>query len=101
MALGVKKIYLENWRSVLAMKDAHSRETYRHGFFANTIGAVDSAVAPIFIRNDEFYPFGTKIGYRDGEHYWFDASSYRHVQHISVPFWKTGENPLWKKWIAQ
>jgi predicted alpha/beta-fold hydrolase len=86
MALGVKKIYLENWRSVLAMKDEHSRQCFRNGFLAQTIGAVDNAVAPIFIRNDEYYPFGAKIGYRDGQQYWFDASSYRHVQNISVPF---------------
>lgn len=86
MALGVKKIYLENSKSVLAMKDAHSRQSYRNGFLASTIAAVDDAVAPIFIRNDEFYPHGIKIGYRDGEHYWFDASSYRHVKHVPVPF---------------
>ncbi|KAG7356564.1 alpha/beta fold family hydrolase [Nitzschia inconspicua] len=86
MALGVKKIYLDNWKSIRALKDDYSRQSFHKGLMASTIEAVDNAVAPIFIRNDEFYPYGVKIGYRNGEHYWFDASSYRHVRHISVPF---------------
>ncbi|KAL3911797.1 MAG: hypothetical protein SGARI_001471 [Bacillariaceae sp.] len=86
MALGVKKIYFENFKSVLAIKDEHSRQSLRNGFLASTLAKFDDATAPIFIRNDTYYPFAIKIGYRNGEHYWFDASSFRHVAHISVPF---------------
>lgn len=86
MALGIKNIYLENLKSVMAISDDHSRHCLRRGFFSSTIAKFDDATAPIFIRNEAFYPFGIKIGYTDGEHYWFDASSFRHVAHISVPF---------------
>jgi predicted alpha/beta-fold hydrolase len=86
MGLGIKKIYLENLKSIMAIQDDHSRHSLRKGFLAGTIARFDDATAPMFIRNDAFYPFGVKIGYMDGEQYWFDASSYRHVAHISVPF---------------
>jgi hypothetical protein len=32
------------------------------------------------------YHFGVKFGYTDKGEYWFDVSSYRHVQYINVPF---------------
>jgi predicted alpha/beta-fold hydrolase len=87
MALGIKKIYLENWKSVVTgMKDFHSKHCIRNGMTASTIAAFDNATAPIFIRNDSSYPFGVKIGYEDGESYWFDASSYRYLKHINIPF---------------
>lgn len=86
MALGIKKIYLENWHSLTAMKDFHSKQCIRDAMLAPTIGQFDQATSPIFIRNDNAYPFGVKIGYENGESYWFDASSYRYLRHISVPF---------------
>eukprot|EP00536_Pseudo-nitzschia_multiseries_P001692 jgi/Psemu1/234934/estExt_Genewise1.C_220010 len=86
MALGVKKIYLENWRTLVALNDKHSKETLKNGFLAPTIAAFDEALAPSLIRNNTVYPYETRIGYDDGEAYWFDASSYRYVRHISVPF---------------
>jgi hypothetical protein len=82
MGLGVKKVYLENWKTIRSMEDLHSRETFRNG----TIAQFDNAASPLFIRNDSLYPFKVKIGYNNGDEYWFDASSYRYIQFISVPF---------------
>ena len=53
---------------------------------APTIAQFDDAVAPTFVRNNPYYPFETRVGYEDGEAYWFDSSSYRYVKHIPVPF---------------
>jgi hypothetical protein len=86
MGLGIKKIYIENWKSVHGMKDANSKRSFRNGLLAPTIAKFDQSVAPIFIRNDSFYPFGVKVGYKDGNAYWFDASSYRYTRYISIPF---------------
>lgn len=86
MGLGVKKIHLENWRTIASMKDPHSRETFRNGMMSPTIAQFDNASSPLFIRNDSFYPFNVRIGYSNGEEYWFDASSYRYIRFISVPF---------------
>ena len=86
LALGVKKIYFENWRTMRAMNDARSKEILKKGLLAPTISAFDNAIAPALIRNHSMYPFYTRIGYDDGEAYWFDASSYRYIRHISVPF---------------
>jgi len=86
MALGVKKIFLENLRTIRGLNDSRSKEILKKGFLAPTISKFDNAIAPSMIRNNPHYPFETKIGYDDGEAYWFDASSYRYVRHISVPF---------------
>lgn len=86
MALGVKKIYLENLKQIRSMNDAHSQHILKKGFMAPTIAQFDDAVAPTFVRNNPYYPFETRVGYEDGEAYWFDSSSYRYVKHIPVPF---------------
>jgi predicted alpha/beta-fold hydrolase len=86
MALGVKKIFLQNLKAIRALNDSRSKEILKNGFLAPTISAFDNAVAPSMIRNNPHYPFETKIGYEGGEAYWFDASSYRYVRHITVPF---------------
>eukprot|EP00534_Pseudo-nitzschia_fraudulenta_P019306 CAMPEP_0201274440 /NCGR_PEP_ID=MMETSP0853-20130426/48965_1 /ASSEMBLY_ACC=CAM_ASM_000640 /TAXON_ID=183588 /ORGANISM="Pseudo-nitzschia fraudulenta, Strain WWA7" /LENGTH=256 /DNA_ID=CAMNT_0047581817 /DNA_START=87 /DNA_END=857 /DNA_ORIENTATION=+ len=86
MALGVKKIFLENIRKIHQMNDKHSLEILRHGFLAPTIARFDNAIAPLMIRNNPYHPFETKIGYENGEDYWFDSSSYRYIRHVSVPF---------------
>jgi hypothetical protein len=52
---------------------------------ARTIGDVDEALAPIFIRNKTWYPFETRVGYENAEAYWADASSFKYIKHISVP----------------
>ena len=40
------------------------------------------------VRNEPDHPFAARVGYEDGEAYWNDASSYRHVPHVSVPLMK-------------
>ena len=86
MALGVKKIFLENLKQIGSMNDSRSKHILKKGFMAPTIAAFDNAIAPSMIRNNPYFPFETRIGYEDGEAYWFDASSYRYIKHISVPF---------------
>jgi len=71
---------------VNAMKHSYHQHALRKSLLSPTIATFDDSAAPIFARNDPFYPYGFKIGYKDGESYWFDASSFRLVRHISVPF---------------
>mmetsp|Transcript_41225 Transcript_41225/g.44761 ORF Transcript_41225/g.44761 Transcript_41225/m.44761 type:complete len:541 (-) Transcript_41225:23-1645(-) len=86
MALGVKKICFENLKSFYSMKDSNSKAMLRKALLSPTIANMDNSAAPGFIRNDTHYPYGTKIGYESGKEYWFEASSYRYIQHISIPF---------------
>lgn len=86
MALGVKKIFLENYKQINGLKDTRSQEIIKQGFLAPTISKFDDAIAPCMIRNNPYFPFETKIGYENGEAYWFDACSYRYIRHITVPF---------------
>jgi predicted alpha/beta-fold hydrolase len=87
LSLGARKGVLQNLRSFLPMMK--SSEQFRNAtgkaLFASTIGEFDEAMAPIFIRNEQTYPFSVKIGYEDGEGYWHDASSYRVIRHVPVP----------------
>lgn len=86
LSLGARKGVLENFRKFLPMmKTPQYRTAIRRALLAGTIGEFDEAMAPIFIRNDDTYPFAFKIGYEDGESYWHDASSYRVIRHVSVP----------------
>jgi len=86
MALGVKKIYLENLKQIRSMNDKRSLHILKKSFLAPTIASFDDAIAPAMVRNNPYFPFETRIGYEDGEAYWFDSSSYRYIKHISVPF---------------
>jgi predicted alpha/beta-fold hydrolase len=86
MGLGVKKVYLENWKTIASMKDPHSREIFRNGLLSPTIAQFDNSASPLFIRNNTQYPFNVTIGYNNGDEYWFDASSYRYIRFISIPF---------------
>ena len=53
-----------------------------------TIGKLDDTVAPYLIRNDNRPPYASRIGFEDGEEYWWDSSSHRYVAHVSVPLLK-------------
>jgi len=53
-----------------------------------TIGRLDDAASPYLIRNDPHPPYAPRIGYEDGDAYWWDSSSHRHVAHVSVPLLK-------------
>jgi hypothetical protein len=50
-----------------------------------TLAGVDDALAPIYARNDPVYPFGFRVGFKNGEAYWMDGSSFRLIRFISVP----------------
>jgi predicted alpha/beta-fold hydrolase len=86
MALGIKKLFLQNWSAFSKMKDPTYKSAIRKGLLSPTIADLDRAVAPIVIRNEPFYPFATRVGYKNAESYWLDASSFRLIRHISVPF---------------
>ena len=87
LSLGARKGVLQNLRSFLPMMKSSEqfRNATRKALLASTIGEFDEAMAPIFIRNEQAYPFSVKIGYEDGEGYWHDASSYRVIRHVPVP----------------
>jgi len=86
LSLGARKGVLENRRNFLPMlKSPQYRIAIRKALLSSTIGEFDEAMAPIFIRNEQTYPFSFKIGYEDGESYWHDASSYRVIRHVPVP----------------
>jgi predicted alpha/beta-fold hydrolase len=85
LALGVKKTVLESWSSIRKFSDAHYQSRIRKAILAPSILDFDNAMAPIFIHNESVYPFAFKIGYKNGQEYYHDASSYRHIRHITVP----------------
>lgn len=55
---------------------------------ASHIHEIDEAFVPVTLRNEPYYPFTPRIGYKNGEEYWNDASSYRLIKHVSVPLLK-------------
>jgi len=87
MALGIKKFLVENWSSIrhFVFRDRGFRTAIRRALLVPTLGQVDDALAPTMVRNDPNYPFSFRVGYENGEAYWKEASSFRYVQHISVP----------------
>lgn len=85
MAMGVKKMILENLSTYRHMTDSYFRSALRKALLAVTLADFDRALSPVFIRNDPYYPFGVTVGYKSGEEYWREGSSYRYAPHISVP----------------
>ncbi|KAL3936886.1 MAG: hypothetical protein SGBAC_007885 [Bacillariaceae sp.] len=86
MGLGVKKMVLSHWKSFKQMTDSAFQSAFRTALLSSTIAKFDHAVAPHLQRNQAFYPHADRIGYKDGDAYWKDSSSYRLVRHISVPY---------------
>eukprot|EP00980_Cylindrotheca_fusiformis_P030423 scaffold24801_cov181-Cylindrotheca_fusiformis.AAC.1 len=86
MALGIKKIILEHWGTYKQMEDPNFLAAFRKLLLSSTIAQCDEAAAPYVKRNHPFYPYGGRIGYKNGDSYWRDSSSYRLVRHISVPY---------------
>jgi predicted alpha/beta-fold hydrolase len=87
LALGVKKTIVENWyaqRKMIA-QSPQFRSSIIRALTAVTLAELDDALAPIFARNDPVYPFGFRVGFKNGEAYWMDSSSFRHIRFISVP----------------
>lgn len=85
MALGVKKTILGHWKSFKQMTDPVYQSTIRAALLKSTIAKFDETVAPYLQRNQAFYPYSDRIGYKNGNSYWTDSSSYRLVRHIPVP----------------
>jgi hypothetical protein len=96
IALGAKRGLYNIYPSMKAMvrSSSYFRQCMRKGWNALTLADYDNAMAPIFCRNEPSYPFQYQIGYHHhpinktdaAADYWVDASSYRQVPHISVPF---------------
>ena len=83
---GVKLYLLKNMKAFSSgIAYPEIKRAMKSALVATTIDQVDAAVAPIVIRNDPHYPFASRIGYKNAEEYWADASSYRFIKHISVP----------------
>jgi len=85
MALGVKKSVLMNWSAFRGMKEPGFQAALRKAMLATTLGQFDDALAPMYARNDPYFPFAFRIGYKEGKSYWTDASSYRLSRYVSVP----------------
>lgn len=65
MALGAKKTLLEHyWTSFRHANDATTKECIKKALMAITIGEFDDALAPIMIRNEPFYPFSSRLGFK-------------------------------------
>lgn len=88
LAMGVKRSLLQN----LGVYSRHQERGFRHAMMkamaSRTIGQLDDAVAPYILRNESNPPFAHKIGFKDGNEYWYDSSSHRYVAHVSVPLLK-------------
>ena len=86
MGQGAKKYVIENMSSVRGMKDKHYLHALRNALLATTIASFDRSMAPYMLHNETTYPFSSILGYDDANAYWFEASSYRYVRDISVPY---------------
>lgn len=86
LGAGVKRTVLQSWKAFRDMSSClHFGNAIRQVMLSKTIGELDDAFAPYLIRNDPKHPFTTRVGYKDGEDYWRDASSNRYIQHVTVP----------------
>lgn len=85
LSLGARKGVVENLLTLRKMKSSYYQKRLRMALMASTMGEFDEALAPIFVKNNTFPPYQYEIGYKDGESYWHDASSYRYIRHINVP----------------
>ena len=86
LSLGARKGVLEHFLTLQRMTSHFFQERIRMAFMASTIGKFDEALAPIFIRNNPYPPYEPHCGYENAKEYWKDASSYRCIAHVSVPF---------------
>lgn len=104
MAWGVKlKVVaaLKTWRKTLVYPEF--RKAILGMLTATTIDQVDEAMIPVILRNEPVYPFAVHIGYESAEEYWNDCSSYRFVNHVSVPLLQiiAGDDPVVYKGFQQ
>lgn len=88
LGAGVKRSILSNFESFRQHHDPGFRRAMTKAMLAPTIGKLDDAAAPYLARNDPHPPYTPRIGFKDGEDYWWDSSSHRYVAHVSVPLLK-------------
>jgi predicted alpha/beta-fold hydrolase len=88
LAAGIKRSLLQNFRAFRGHHDPGFQRCLRKACMSPTIGELDDTVAPYLIRNDNMPPYAPRIGFKDGEEYWWDSSSHRYVAHVSVPLLK-------------
>ena len=86
LALGVKKTFFQNWSTMTKMREPMYQAAFGKAMLSSTLAKLDDAVAPVLARNDPFYPFAFRIGFKDGLAYSLDSSSFRLLRFISVPF---------------
>ncbi|GAX20771.1 abhydrolase domain-containing protein 1/3 [Fistulifera solaris] len=86
LALGQKKVLLENWASLCQNNEPYFKSCVRRAMRALTLLEFDEAMAPVMARNDPVYPFAFRVGYKDAKSLRNDASSFRLARFISVPF---------------
>jgi len=85
LSLGVQKYILSHLEEFSRMSCPHYRRACFKALVATHIEGIDRALAPQHVSNDPYYPYTARVGYKNAEEYWNDASSYRRVQHVSVP----------------
>ena len=85
MALGAKKSLLENWSALKHVTDKTTQTAVRNALMAVTLKQFDEALAPVFARNNRYYPFDFSFGFENAEAYGNDAASYKVVRYIPVP----------------
>eukprot|EP00986_Skeletonema_menzelii_P013087 scaffold7435_cov74-Skeletonema_menzelii.AAC.3 len=88
LGAGVKRSILQNASSLRQHHEPGFQHAMKKALLAPTIGKLDDAAAPYLVRNDSHPPYSTRIGFKDGEEYWWESSSHRYVGHVSVPLLK-------------
>ena len=64
-----KQGYIQQWQTFSKMTDPLFQESFRKMLLSTTLGGLDQAVAPIMARNELFYPFASRVGYKSAESY--------------------------------
>lgn len=88
LGAGVKRSILQNASTYMEHKEPGFQHAMKKALLAPTIGKLDDAAAPYLIRNNAYPPYSLRIGFKDGEEYWWESSSHRYVGHVSVPLLK-------------
>ena len=88
LGAGVKRSILQNASTLRQHHEPGFQHAMKKALLAPTIGKLDDAAAPYLVRNDSHPPYSTRIGFKDGEEYWWESSSHRYVGHVSVPLLK-------------
>jgi predicted alpha/beta-fold hydrolase len=88
LGAGVKRSILQNASTYMKHNEPGFQHAMKKALLAPTIGTLDDAAAPYLIRNNAYPPYSLRIGFKDGEEYWWESSSHRYVGHVSVPLLK-------------